>query len=79
MPDKANKNVRTSFTVAVSIVLITVKGIDASLAGFALSFAIQYATTIIWVLRAYANIEIDMVSLCSWLPSGLHNNPTVIL
>ncbi|KAE8146674.1 ATP-dependent bile acid permease [Aspergillus avenaceus] len=46
--------------VAVTAALIaTVKGIDASLAGFALSFALQMSEVVTWVLSEYAGLELD--------------------
>ena len=37
--------------------------IDASLAGFALSFALQYSATVLWASRSYANVELSMNSV----------------
>jgi ABC-type multidrug transport system fused ATPase/permease subunit len=50
------------FAVLVGTVVITVPGIDAALAGFALSFALSYTGNVIWTLRRYANMELDMNS-----------------
>jgi ABC-type multidrug transport system fused ATPase/permease subunit len=44
--------------VATTILLIT--NIDASLAGFALSFALEYGSVVIWTIRHYTNLELDM-------------------
>lgn len=35
------------FAVLVAVVVVSVNGIDASLAGFALSFALQYSSAIV--------------------------------
>ncbi|KAK2766653.1 hypothetical protein FQN54_005965 [Arachnomyces sp. PD_36] len=48
------------FTAVTGIVVVAVTGIDASLAGFALSFSVQYSSVISWALRQYANIEMEM-------------------
>jgi ABC-type multidrug transport system fused ATPase/permease subunit len=50
------------FAVLVGTFVITVPGIDAALAGFALSFALSYTGNVIWTLRRYANMELDMNS-----------------
>jgi len=46
--------------VAIFILVMPGGGIDASLAGFALSFALEYTGTVIWTIRHYANLELDM-------------------
>lgn len=46
-----------AFLVAAVIVF---SDIDASLAGFALSFALQYSSAIVWAARNYANVELSM-------------------
>ncbi|MCJ1379910.1 hypothetical protein MMC17_003013 [Xylographa soralifera] len=48
------------FAVLVAGIIVSNKTIDASLAGFALAFALQYTGAIIWVLRSYANLEMNM-------------------
>ena len=48
------------FAILVAAVIVSTKGIDASLAGFALGFALQYTAAIVWTLRSYANAELDM-------------------
>lgn len=50
------------FSTLIGIVVISVRGIDASLAGFALSFSLTYTGNVIWALRRYANMELDMNS-----------------
>ncbi|KAL8825332.1 MAG: hypothetical protein Q9191_004481 [Dirinaria sp. TL-2023a] len=48
------------FTVVVAAIIAGTDGIDASLAGFALSFALQYSNAIIWAIRQYASVELAM-------------------
>jgi len=45
------------FAFFVAAVIISLPDIDASLAGFALSFALQYTSAIISAIRGYANLE----------------------
>ena len=39
--------------------MVSIRTIDASLAGFALSFALQLAEAVIWMLRQYTQVELD--------------------
>lgn len=48
------------FATITAALIVGIKGIDASLAGFALSFALQYTDALTWALRQYANVELDM-------------------
>ncbi|KAI9841606.1 MAG: hypothetical protein M1837_000513 [Sclerophora amabilis] len=48
------------FAMLVAAIVITAKGMEPSLAGFALGFALQYTETVIWVMRRYANMELNM-------------------
>ncbi|KAL8668966.1 MAG: hypothetical protein Q9168_006429 [Polycauliona sp. 1 TL-2023] len=48
------------FAVLVAAVIISTKGIDASLAGFALSFALQYSGAITYTIRQYTSVELGM-------------------
>lgn len=50
------------FAIVVAGVIVSVKNIDAALAGFALGFALQYTTAVVWTLRQYANMELNMNS-----------------
>lgn len=50
------------FSVIVGAVIVALPNIDASLAGFALSFALTYTINVIWTIRRYANTELDMNS-----------------
>ena len=52
--------VGTCFAVLVAGIIVFNTAIDASLAGFALAFALQYTGAIIWTLRCYANLEMNM-------------------
>ena len=48
------------FGVLVAAVIVLQTGIDAALAGFALSFALQYGNTMMWTIRQYASVELAM-------------------
>ncbi|KAF7715755.1 Uncharacterized protein PECH_006200 [Penicillium ucsense] len=48
------------FSTITAALVVSLPGISASLAGFALSFALQCNTAIAFVLRQYANIELNM-------------------
>ncbi|KAL9107927.1 MAG: hypothetical protein Q9227_007249 [Pyrenula ochraceoflavens] len=48
------------FATVTAALIVGIQGIDASLAGFALSFALQYTEALTWALRQYANVELDM-------------------
>ena len=50
------------FTVIVAAVIVSLPNMDASMAGFALSFAMGYSMHVIWTIRRYANVELDMNS-----------------
>lgn len=52
--------VGAAFAIVVAGVIVSAKNIDASLAGFALGFALQYTTAVVWTLRQYANMELNM-------------------
>ena len=45
------------FAFMVAAVILSVKGIDAALAGFAIGFALDFTQTVIWMIRRYANTE----------------------
>lgn len=47
-------------TVAVAVVIVSMKNIDAALAGFALSFTLEFSVAVNWTLRRYANTELIM-------------------
>jgi ABC-type multidrug transport system fused ATPase/permease subunit len=48
------------FSTITAGLIVSIPGINASLAGFALSFALQYTGAISWTLRQYANVELAM-------------------
>jgi ABC-type multidrug transport system fused ATPase/permease subunit len=48
------------FAIVVSILVLVTPGIDSALAGFALSFALDFASSVMWTVRLYANIELNM-------------------
>ncbi|KAK3393601.1 P-loop containing nucleoside triphosphate hydrolase protein [Podospora didyma] len=48
------------FATAVSILILLTPGIDASLAGFALAFSLEFSSYVIWTIRLYANVELNM-------------------
>jgi ABC-type multidrug transport system fused ATPase/permease subunit len=48
------------FATFVAVMILLVTDIDASLAGFALSFALEYGSVVIWTIRHYTNLELDM-------------------
>ena len=47
------------FAILVAAVIVF-SGIEPSLAGFALSFALQYSSAVTWTARQYANVELSM-------------------
>jgi ABC-type multidrug transport system fused ATPase/permease subunit len=48
------------FASFVSIFILITPGIDSALAGFALAFALEFSSTVMWTIRLYANIELNM-------------------
>ncbi|KAK1597465.1 ABC transporter [Colletotrichum navitas] len=48
------------FSTAVGFVVLGTTSMDAALAGFTLSFALEFSQAIVWSIRHYANIELDM-------------------
>ncbi|KAM0742263.1 hypothetical protein ACQRIT_002440 [Beauveria bassiana] len=49
----------TIFTTCVGVIIILTKT-NAAMAGFAMSFALDFANTILFAIRAYASLELDM-------------------
>ncbi|KAK6333028.1 hypothetical protein TWF718_010852 [Orbilia javanica] len=47
------------FSTLVGGLVVTLPGMDAALAGFAMSFAMEYTFAMIWALRRYADLELD--------------------
>ena len=52
--------VGAAFAIVLAAIIVGRDSIDASLAGFALAFSLQYTSSIIWTLRGYSNLELDM-------------------
>ncbi|KAF4340544.1 ATP-dependent bile acid permease [Fusarium beomiforme] len=52
----------TIFSTMVGIIVIASPTMDAALAGFTLSFAMDFAESILWTIRNYANMELNMNS-----------------
>lgn len=52
--------VGAAFATITAGLIVSIRGVDASLAGFALSFALEYTVALVWALRQYANVELDM-------------------
>ncbi|KAK0617970.1 P-loop containing nucleoside triphosphate hydrolase protein [Bombardia bombarda] len=48
------------FATFVSILILGTPGIDSALAGFALVFAIEFSNCVMWTIRLYANVELNM-------------------
>lgn len=48
------------FSTFITILILLTPGIDSALAGFALAFAIQFSNSVIWTIRFYINVELDM-------------------
>ncbi|KAK0746383.1 P-loop containing nucleoside triphosphate hydrolase protein [Schizothecium vesticola] len=48
------------FATFVSILILATPGIDSALAGFALAFALEFSASVMWTVRLYANVELNM-------------------
>ncbi|KAI0198398.1 P-loop containing nucleoside triphosphate hydrolase protein [Astrocystis sublimbata] len=48
------------FTAFVTIFILISPDMDSALAGFALSFALEFSASIMWTIRHYANAELEM-------------------
>lgn len=48
------------FSAAVAAFIVTTRGIDASLAGFALSFALSFGHSVSWAISISTQLELDM-------------------
>ncbi|KAL9015884.1 MAG: hypothetical protein Q9185_006740 [Variospora sp. 1 TL-2023] len=48
------------FAILAAAVIVSAEETDASLAGFALSFALQYSGAITWTIRQYTSVELAM-------------------
>ncbi|KIW37082.1 uncharacterized protein PV06_10710 [Exophiala oligosperma] len=52
--------VGAGFACVTAALIVSITSIDSSLAGFALSFALGMSEGVIWFLRQYSNVELDM-------------------
>ena len=52
--------VGSMFATFVSILILSTPGIDSALAGFALAFALEFSNCVMWAVRLYANVELNM-------------------
>jgi ABC-type multidrug transport system fused ATPase/permease subunit len=48
------------FAATVAALIISIQGIDAALAGFALAFSLEYTGAVIWTIRHYTDLELDL-------------------
>lgn len=48
------------FAVVVAALILLTPDIDAALAGFALAFALEFANCVVFTIRLYANLELNM-------------------
>lgn len=48
------------FATITAALIVSIKDVDSSLAGFALSFALGMSEGVIWLLRSYSHVELDM-------------------
>ncbi|KAK4153286.1 P-loop containing nucleoside triphosphate hydrolase protein [Chaetomidium leptoderma] len=48
------------FSSFVATLILLTPGIDSALAGFALAFALEFASAVMWTIRLYANVELNM-------------------
>lgn len=48
------------FSVVVTILILLTPNIDSALAGFALAFALEFSNAVVWTIRLYANLELNM-------------------
>lgn len=48
------------FASFVAILILLTPGIDSALAGFAMAFALEFSSCVMWAIRLYANVELNM-------------------
>jgi ABC-type multidrug transport system fused ATPase/permease subunit len=48
------------FSSFVAILILLTPGINAALAGFALAFALEFSSSVMWTIRLYAAVELNM-------------------
>lgn len=52
----------TFMTIIIAFAVVSLQNMDASLAGFALAFSLQFTMAIVWSIRQYVAAELNMVS-----------------
>lgn len=52
--------VGAAFSIIVTFLLVTTPFVTASMAGFVLTFAVDFSTTLLFGIRAFAQLELDM-------------------
>ena len=48
------------FTAIIGMIVVATPFVDGALGGFTLSFALDFSSYILWAIRIYANLELDM-------------------
>ncbi|KAK8174078.1 putative ABC bile acid transporter [Phyllosticta citrichinensis] len=48
------------FSLSMATLIVSLRSIDAALAGFALGFTLEYSMAVVWMLRQYAIVELAM-------------------
>ena len=48
------------YSVVVAIIILSTPNMDSALAGFAFAFSLEFANCIMWAVRLYANVELNM-------------------
>jgi ABC-type multidrug transport system fused ATPase/permease subunit len=48
------------YSVVVAALILSTPSMDSALAGFALAFSLEFANCIMWTVRLYANVELNM-------------------
>ncbi|KAK0632070.1 hypothetical protein B0T14DRAFT_20538 [Immersiella caudata] len=48
------------FAIVICVLILITPNIDSSLAGFTLAFALEFSSAVMWTVRLYANIELNM-------------------
>ncbi|KAH6632214.1 P-loop containing nucleoside triphosphate hydrolase protein [Chaetomium tenue] len=52
--------VGSTFAIFVASAVVLAKDMDAALAGFALTFALEFSGAVMWAIRQYSNVELTM-------------------
>ncbi|KAH6879873.1 P-loop containing nucleoside triphosphate hydrolase protein [Thelonectria olida] len=53
----------TLYCVLTATLVVLLPGVEVSIVGFVLSFAIQYPSALLWTVRQYTNVELSMSSV----------------